>query len=417
MALERRNKQTEVGEFPDNWEVKLIGEISNPVRGASPRPAGDPKFFNGRYIPWLTVSSLTNLPVWKIYITETEACLTREGSFHSRTLESGTLIIANSGATLGIAKILSIKCCANDGIAALLEVDEEIDIEYLVYYINTKTKYLRDVVATGNGQPNLNTKLISLIKVPLPNAKSEQTAIARALSDMDSLIAQTEKLIEKKKAIKQGMMQELLKPQEGWVKRKLSEVGVCLRGVSYNPETDLQPNDSLKTYSLLRSNNILEGTLVFDSLQFVRRNRVKNHQIIGDSDIIICMANGSKSLVGKAAQARHIENQKFTFGAFMGCFRPFANVNPQYVFALFESKEYRNYIDLLLSGSSINNLNPSQVESIEFYFPNIKIQNEISGVIQDFRTDIALLRLKLEKLKDQKKAMMQSLLMGRIRII
>ncbi|EON75339.1 Type I restriction-modification system, specificity subunit S [Lunatimonas lonarensis] len=70
----------------------------------------------------------------------------------------------------------------------------------------------------GVSKPQLKTVLIPVPPFP------EQTAIASALSDMDALIAQTEKLIEKKKAIKQGVMQELLKPKEGWVTRKLGEV-------------------------------------------------------------------------------------------------------------------------------------------------------------------------------------------------
>ena len=113
-------KQTEVGVIPEDWEVKQLGEISTVVRGGSPRPAGDPKYFNGSFIPWLTVAALTNIPDSQIHVRETVGYLTEKGSKHSRTLEKDTLIIANSGATLGVAKILSIRCCANDGVAALL---------------------------------------------------------------------------------------------------------------------------------------------------------------------------------------------------------------------------------------------------------------------------------------------------------
>src|SRR4051812_36891509 len=122
MEVKKPDKVTYVGLFPDDWQVKKISELSIPVRGGSPRPAGDPKYFNGDFIPWLTVAALTNIPDSEIYVSKTESFLTEEGSHFSRTLERETLIIANSGATLGIAKLLNIKCCANDGIAALLDV-------------------------------------------------------------------------------------------------------------------------------------------------------------------------------------------------------------------------------------------------------------------------------------------------------
>ncbi len=152
-------KQTEVGVIPEDWEVKPVSEIGIPVRGGSPRPAGSPRYFNGTYIPWLTVAALTNIPTSQLLLTETASCLTEEGSMCSRTLNPGALIIANSGATLGVAKILGIKCCANDGIAALLDLNKNASPYYLAHFINTRTSYLREVVATGNGQPNLNTEL------------------------------------------------------------------------------------------------------------------------------------------------------------------------------------------------------------------------------------------------------------------
>ena len=54
-------KQTEVGSIPIDWKVMRIGDFSSPVRGGSPRPAGDKRYFNGQYIPWLTVAALTNI--------------------------------------------------------------------------------------------------------------------------------------------------------------------------------------------------------------------------------------------------------------------------------------------------------------------------------------------------------------------
>lgn len=146
-------KQTEVWVIPEDWSHTPIDQFATPVRGGSPCPAGDSRYFNGSFIPWLTVASLTNISDSQLVVSETSTCLTDEGELHSRTLNAGTLIIANSGATLGVAKILGMRCCANDGIAALLNLDMNVSARYIAHFINTKISYLRDVVATGNRQP------------------------------------------------------------------------------------------------------------------------------------------------------------------------------------------------------------------------------------------------------------------------
>ena len=68
------------------------------------------------------------------------------------------------------------------------------------------------------------------VKIALPPTKAEQEAIAEALSDADALIESLEQLIAKKRQIKQGAMQELLRPKEGWVSKKLGELGTFLKG-------------------------------------------------------------------------------------------------------------------------------------------------------------------------------------------
>ena len=261
-------KNTEVGQIPESWDVKTIHDISIPVRGGSPRPAGSSLYFNGNYIPWLTVASLTNIPDSKIFVDKTKTCLTEAGSKLSRTLDKGTLIIANSGATLGVAKLLAIKCCANDGVAALLEIDKNCNPKYLVYYINSITKRLREDIATGNGQPNLNTELIGNIKFPIPPTLEEQKAIATALSDTDDLIARLEKLIAKKKAIKQGAMQQLLTPPHKggkrlpefsgeWEEKKLTEVVDYIHGKAHEQYIDPFGNYTVVNSKFISTDGII----------------------------------------------------------------------------------------------------------------------------------------------------------------
>ncbi|MCO7461479.1 restriction endonuclease subunit S [Stenotrophomonas maltophilia] len=152
-----------LGEVPAHWVVSKFGYISSVVRGGSPRPAGDPELFNGDYSPWVTVAEITKDD--EIYLYETETSLTKKGSDQCRVFPKGTLLLSNSGATLGVPKILMIDANANDGVVGFENIS--LDKEYSYLYLATLTEGLRDRAA-GSGQPNLNTDIVKSIDVPIP---------------------------------------------------------------------------------------------------------------------------------------------------------------------------------------------------------------------------------------------------------
>lgn len=153
-----------LGEVPKHWEVSKFGFISVVVRGGSPRPAGDPELFDGDYSPWVTVAEITKDD--EIYLTKTETCLTKRGSEQCRVFSSGTLLLSNSGATLGVPKILSIDANANDGVVGFEQL--RIHSEFAYFFLSSMTGNLRESIKQGSGQPNLNTEIVRSIPVPVP---------------------------------------------------------------------------------------------------------------------------------------------------------------------------------------------------------------------------------------------------------
>ena len=260
--------------------------------------------------------------------------------------------------------------------------------------------------------------------VPIP-PPPEQRAIATALSDVDALLGWLDRLIAKKRDLKQAAMQQLLTGQTRlpgfhgeWEVKRLGDVGNCLRGVSYKGDSDLSTHDTPRTKRLLRSNNVQNAIVVTDEVQFVDAARVSAHQILKKDDILICMANGSKALVGKAGIFMVSDGHEYTFGAFMGCFRTNpAEANPAFVFYLFLTGRYRDYINNLLAGSSINNLRPSSIESLEFPMPKLPEQTAIAEVLTEMDAELAALEQRREKTRALKQAMMQELLTGRTRLL
>ena len=170
-----------VGLIPQHWEVSKLGQTANIVRGGSPRPAGDSRFFNGDFMPWITVGEVTKDD--SMYLVATESMLTEVGAEQSRTINTGTLVLTNSGATLGVPKILGITGCANDGILAFLDLKANANKKYLYFVLGSLTSELRERMKQGSGQPNLNTGIVSALQVPLPPVV-EQLAIVAELERM-----------------------------------------------------------------------------------------------------------------------------------------------------------------------------------------------------------------------------------------
>ena len=170
-----------LGEVPAHWRVMPIRMIASVVRGASPRPAGDPRYFGGSDVPWVTVGEITKDD--GVYLRETEAFLTQEGALHSNLFPSGTLIYSNSGATLGVPKILQIDACANDGVVAFLALSNDVQTEFLYHYLNSITDCIRDKVKQGSGQPNLNTDIVKDLRFALPSL-DEQDSIVKRITEL-----------------------------------------------------------------------------------------------------------------------------------------------------------------------------------------------------------------------------------------
>jgi type I restriction enzyme S subunit len=197
-----------LGEIPAHWEVKRIGHVTKVVRGASPRPAGDPFLFNGDFLPWITVKEVTNAE--GKYIVSTETCLTEEGSKNTRIIEPETLLLSNSGATLGVPRITKIKGGINDGSVAFFNL--QIERDYLYYFFITHTKIYREEVS-GYGQPNLNTDIVKSTKIALPNKKEQLKIvifIEKHLEKFEDLKIKTQQEIELLKEYKTVLISEVV---------------------------------------------------------------------------------------------------------------------------------------------------------------------------------------------------------------
>ena len=183
-----------LGEVPAHWEVMPLRSLAMVVRGASPRPAGDPRFFGGDYIPWVTVAEITKNDE-NSDLLETEEALTKEGAGYSRIFEAGTVVYTNSGATLGVPIILRISACANDGVVGFENLSPSVDVYFLYHFLSSLTRIIRDMIKQGSGRPNLNTEIVKPLRIALPPIDEQKAIVQRIATiaeDFKSLSAESE---------------------------------------------------------------------------------------------------------------------------------------------------------------------------------------------------------------------------------
>ena len=220
-------------DIPQGWEWCRIASLADVVRGGSPRPAGSPIFYDGS-IPFLKVADLTRES--SIYVKSFSSTIKEAGLSKTRLVEAGTLLLTNSGATLGVPKICTFDTTFNDGVAAFLSLDERLKL-YVYWFFCYMTDLYRNI-NQGTAQPNLNTDIIKMTLVPIPPYK-EQIRIIEQLENISPIIAYYEKAQDEldelnesiPKLIKQSILQEAIRgklvPQiaeEGTAKELLKQI-------------------------------------------------------------------------------------------------------------------------------------------------------------------------------------------------
>lgn len=176
-----------------DWQYVEIGEVCEVVRGSSPRPQGDPKFFGGT-IPRLMIADITRDGIW---VTPQIDSLTDEGAKHSRPMNTGDVVMAVS-ASPGLPAILKVDACIHDGFAGLNRLSNNLNNIFL-YYILLSLRSKHDRQSNGATFRNITTDQIREFKIPLPPLE-EQLRVVSELNEESKQIESIHELITKYEA-------------------------------------------------------------------------------------------------------------------------------------------------------------------------------------------------------------------------
>jgi type I restriction enzyme S subunit len=195
--------QTRLPGFSGKWSRKRLGELAEMGSGGTP-PAGNPGYYGGS-IPWVAISDMTQAGK---FLERTERSLSDAGLANSaaQLFPAGTVLYAMY-ASLGECSIACMDLCTSQAILGIRPRAGLIR-DFLYYLLISRREFVKTLGQQGT-QSNLNKGIVQDFEILLPSAE-EQTAIATVLSDMDTDIEALEARLAKIRAIKQGMMQELL---------------------------------------------------------------------------------------------------------------------------------------------------------------------------------------------------------------
>lgn len=259
-------------------------------------------------------------------------------------------------------------------------------------------------------------------RLPLPS-ELERERIAEFLSVYDKTIELQEKKIDEIQKFKKLCLRNMFPknsekvphwrfPQfaEDWEQQKFSDIAETRRGLTYKPS-----NVSENGIRVLRSSNINEDIFVLEDADVFVKEKTVNIPFVKDGDILITSANGSLRLVGKHAIIHGLPEKSAVHGGFMLIA---SSPNPEFLNAMMSSQWYSEFINLYVAGGNgaIGNLNKNDLDMQFVFVPKEEEQKQIGNYFKVLDKFITLHRRKLEETKKYKKALMQLLLTGIVRV-
>lgn len=368
-------KNTEVGIIPNDWNLSPIGTYARLINGR----AYAIHEWENQGVPVIRLQNLTGSG--SVYYYSNLKLPERQYCHYDDLLFMWS-------ATFGPIIWKGEKAIYHYHIWKVETDDEYLDKWYLYHVLNELTERVKQNSTNGGTMLHLTKGSMIQMQIPLPPTKAEQTAIATTLNDADALITQLEKLIAKKKAMKQGAMQELLKPKEGWETKTLGEVV-----------------------------NIRKGQLITDSAR-----------IDGNIPVIAggktpayfhCKANRygkTITISGSGASAGYVSFHSYPiFASDCSTIEESENYSIEYVFYFLQLMQEKIY--KMQTGGAQPHIHPKDINPKQIPIPNREEQIKVAKILSDMDNEILILEGKLEKQKQLKQGMMQNLLTGKIRLV
>lgn len=421
-------KQTEIGLIPEDWEVKEISSIKDklvvgfvgtcekyyttPANGIVMLRTGDLK---ESYIDFSNTK----------YVTKEFHTNNRKSQLHKNDI-----LIARHGSN-GHGVLFESNIAANSLNIVIFHPDEKLaNPKYTVYQLDsTLVKNQVNTFSAGSTQDVINISQIAKLKIPFPSTLAEQQRIAKALSDVDALISTTEKLIQKKKNIKQGSMQELLTGKKRLPGFGDKQTDLFVPNGTHTKEVkDVSPEQIRLSAKMKQTElgEIPEDWEVKSLGEMLKIGHGKDYKNLKSGNVPVYGTGGYMTSVndflyegetvcigrkGTIDKPQYHSGKIWTVDTLFYTY-DFKSLNPKYLFYKFCLIDWLS----MNEASGVPSLTAKNIEDIQITIPTEEEQTAIANVLSSMDKEIETLNTKLEKYRNLKTAMMQQLLTGKIRL-
>ena len=424
-------KQTEIGVIPEDWDVVKVETIAKLGGGTTPSRSKEFYFKNG-YINWVKTTDLNNYQ-----ISKSEEKLTDEAinETNLKIHPKNSILVAMYGGfnQIGRTGLLVKEASINQALVAILPNESVYSSMFLLFYLNYKVDRWKSVASSSRKDPNITSKDVKNFLVSMPSTIEEQEAIAEALSDVDGLIGALEALIEKKRQIKTGAMQQLLTGKtrlpgfgegkgkgKGFKQTELGEIPEDWEIVNFSKLAEIDPEnlgsntDSNYAFNYISLEDASRGKLRGFSEQIFQSSPSRARRILKDRDVLF----GTVRPNLKSHYLFENHNGNWICSTGFAVLRAKEKIaDPGFIFYSLFSRAVEKQIDTLIAGSNYPAVNSRDVNQLIIAKPNFDEQQAISKIIKGFDVEVGALEQRLAKTKALKQGMMQELLTGRTRLI
>ncbi len=406
-------KQTEVGAIPEEWEALPARDIGV-FKGGNGFPLTAQGETSGEY-PFFKVSDMNNegnetfMTTANHYISEQ----TRK-RLGATAFPADSIVFAKVGAAVFLErkKILGQPSCIDNNMAAFVLDKARADVRYVHSLLLSKK--LGALVAT-TALPALNGKQLGAMALAVPPIP-EQRAIAAALSDVDALLGRLERLIAKKRDLKQAAMQQLLTGQTRLPDFHGEWEAVTMRQVlTQNATYGIVTAGTFvqNGVKMLRGGDIVDGRINTD-LPMVSREKAVEYArtALVKDDVVIALVGypGASAKIPEGLIGANISRA-------VGLLRMNGKVSAEFLVCFLNSPDGRRMVLAPSAGSAQQVVNLAALNKLQFSAPPLPEQTAIAEVLTDTDAELAALEQRREKTRALKQAMMQELLTGRTRLV
>jgi type I restriction enzyme S subunit len=426
----KTNKLIPALRFPEfvndvEWSNEELGQLSEIVRGGSPRPIQDYFTTDINGLNWLKIA---DVPSDSKYITETKERVIKDALNSTREVNPGDLILSNS-MSFGRPYISKITTCIHDGWIAIRKISNKTFEDYLYYFITSESSqsYFQ-TNAAGAAVKNLNAEIIKLLPIYLSKNKKEQQKISDCLSFLDNVITSQNQKLDTLIEHRFGLMQKLL-PQEGepipryrfkefendeeWEHKTLIETADKNAKWSFTGGpfgSNLKASDyTLSGIRIIQLQNIGDGE--FNDEYKIYTSTEKANELLScniySGDIIISKMGDP---VGRACLIPDSLERCVMSSDGIRLVVDESKYSKYFIYSLINSKRIRGAIEKKATGSTRKRIGLDELRETELLIPKSqKEQQKIADCFLALDTLIKKQEEKIEQLKLHKKGLMQGL--------